>query len=261
MAVNTKIKLIKKEKIKPDIIKFSCFAPKIAKEVFPGQFIEIRVTKTFEPFLRRPISIYSVDKENNIIAFIFQVKGRGTEFLAEAEEGELLDVVGPLGGNGFDIKEYKNIAIIGGGIGIFPLYELTKMSIRQANTYVYLGFRSQEFVILEEEFRKISTKLTITTDNGTYGKKGFGIDYLMSDIDYLNIDAIFACGPLLMLQKIKYVAESKNINCQLSLEQRMACGIGACMGCSVKLNTDDGSIQYARVCKDGPVFESNKIDI
>lgn len=83
-----------------------------------------------------------MDKENNIIAFIFQVKGRGTEFLAEAEEGELLDVVDPLGENGFDIKEYKNIAIIGGGIGIFPLYELAKMSIKQANTYVYLGFRS-----------------------------------------------------------------------------------------------------------------------
>lgn len=261
MAVNVKIKLLKKEELKKDILKFTCLAPEIVKKVHPGQFIEVRVSKTLDPFLRRPISIYNVDEEKNIIEFIFKVKGRGTRFLSEAEEGELLDVIGPLGDTGFIFKEYKKIAIIGGGIGIFPLYELAKRSIKQADVYTYLGFRNKEFVILEEEFTKVSTRLIITTDDGSYGQKGYAIDGLKAETDDIKIECIFACGPLLMLKKVKEYAESKNIACQLSLEQRMACGLGACMGCSVKLNTGDDSIQYARVCKDGPVFEADKINI
>lgn len=154
MGVNTKIKLLSKEKIKVDVLKFKCLAPEIAKVAVPGQFIELKVSKTFEPFLRRPISIYNIDKENQTIEFIFQVKGRGTKFLSQVKEGEELDVIGPLGNGVFEIKECKNIAIIGGGIGIFPLYELAKNSIKQANTNIYLGFRSKEYVMLEEEFKK-----------------------------------------------------------------------------------------------------------
>ena len=261
MPLNTKIKLLKKEKIKADVLKFTCEAEEIVKLALPGQFVDVKVSKSEEPFLRRPISIHNIDKENNTIEFIFQVRGRGTSFLSEIEEGELIDVVGPLGDSAFDIKEHKNVAIIGGGIGIFPLYELAKQSMKNANTYIYLGFRNSDFVILEEEFKKVSTNLTITTDDGTYGEKGYAIDFLESDIDTKNIDSIFACGPLPMLKRVKEIAEKKNIYCQISLEERMACAIGACMGCSVKLATADDSVQYARVCKDGPVFESNKVEI
>ncbi len=261
MAVNTQVKLLKKEKLKEDVMKFTCLTPEIASTAVPGQFIEIKVSKTFEPFLRRPISIFNIEKDKNLIEFIFQIKGRGTSFLSEVEEGEYIDVVGPLGDGVFNIKQCKNIAIIGGGIGIFPLYELAKENIDNISINTYLGFRSKQFVLLEEEFKKVSTKLIISTDDGTYGNNGYAIDYLKSDFDKLNFDGIFACGPLPMLQKVKEFADSKNIYCQLSLEQRMACGIGACMGCSVKLNTNNDTIQYARVCKNGPVFESNKIDI
>lgn len=261
MAVNTKIKLLKKENLKKDIVKFTCEAPEIAKDAKPGQFIEVRVSKTMEPFLKRPISIFNVEKEKNLIEFIFQVKGRGTEFLSQAEENDLLEVVGPLGQGTFDVKDCKNIAIIGGGIGIFPLHELAKEIKGKVNTYTYLGFRNKDLVTLEDEFNNVSTKLTITTDDGSYGENGYAINYLKDDLSKLNIDGIFACGPLPMLQRIKELAESQNIYCQLSLEQRMACGIGACMGCSVKLNTGDGPIRYARVCKDGPVFESKRVEI
>ena len=261
MGVNVNIKLLKKEKLKMDVFKFTCLAPEIAESALPGQFIELRVSKTFEPFLRRPISIHNVNKENKTIEFIFQVRGRGTEFLSEVQEGELLDVLGPLGDSAFNIKNCKNIAIIGGGIGIFPLYELAKESMEKANINTYLGFRNKDFVVLEDEFKNVSNNLTITTDDGTYGKNGYAIDYLKSDIDSSNIDGIFACGPLPMLQKVKELAESKDIYCQISLEQRMACGIGACMGCSVKLNTSDDTVKYARVCKDGPVFEAKDVDL
>ena len=111
------------------------------------------------------------------------------------------------------------------------------------------------------KFKNVSNNLVITTDDGSYGKNGYAINYLISDLEKQNIDGIFACGPLPMLHKIKEFAESKNIYCQISLEQRMACGIGACMGCSVKVNTKADSIWYARVCKDGPVFQCNIVEI
>lgn len=261
MGVNTKIKLLNKKNLKMDIWKFSCLAPEIANKAKPGQFIEVKVSKTYEPFLKRPISIYNVDKENSIIEFIFQVRGRGTKILSEIQEGEMITVIGPLGNGTFNINNCKNIAIIGGGIGIFPLYELAKTSKGKTNINTYLGFRNKDFVVLEDEFKEVSNSLTITTDDGTYGESGYAIDYLISDFEKQNIDGIFACGPLPMLRKVKEFAESKNIYCQISLEQRMACGIGACMGCSVKAKTPEDSPWYARVCKDGPVFQCNKVEI
>lgn len=259
MPANVNVKLIKKEELKPDILKFTCESKEISNHAKPGQFVEIKVSESYEPFLRRPISIYNVDKDNNLFEFIFQVKGRGTNFLSNIKEGEFIDIIGPLGRGTFEIKDYKNVAIIGGGIGIFPLYELTKEVKLFANTNVYLGFRNKDFVVLEDEFRKVSTNLTITTDDGSYSKSGFAIDYLKKDIEEKNIDAIYACGPLPMLKAVKKLAEDKNIFCQISLEQRMACAIGACMGCSVKLATKE--VHYARVCKDGPVFNCNAVEI
>lgn len=259
MPTNVNVKLIKKEQLKPDILKFTCESKEISNSAKPGQFVEIKVSESYEPFLRRPISIYNVDKDNNLFEFIFQIKGRGTNFLSNIKEGWFIDIIGPIGNGVFEIKDYKNIAIIGGGIGIFPLYELTKEAKGHANTNVYLGFRNKDFVVLEDKFREVSTNLTITTDDGSYGESGFAINYLEKDLEAKNIDAIYACGPLPMLKAIKKLAEDKKIFCQISLEQRMACGVGACMGCSVKLATEQ--VNYARVCKDGPVFDSDSVEI
>lgn len=259
MPTIAKTKLLKKEFLREDILKFTCESEEIAGNAKPGQFVEIKVSESYDPLLRRPISIYNIEKENNVFEFIFQVKGRGTNFLFNVKEGEFLDIIGPIGNGVFELKNCKNIAIIGGGIGIFPLYELAKQANKTANTNIYLGFRNKDFVVLEEEFKKVSTNLTITTDDGTYGESGFAINYLEKDLDLKNIDAIYACGPLPMLKAVKKLAEDKNIFCQISLEQRMACGVGACMGCSVKLATEE--LNYARVCKDGPVFDSESVEI
>jgi dihydroorotate dehydrogenase electron transfer subunit len=260
MPVNTKIKLLKKQALKPDIIKYTCLAPEIANKTKPGQFIEIKVSKNIEPFLRRPISIHNVDRENNIIEFIIQVKGKGTALLSELEEGEMIDVIGPLGEGTFDIKQCKNIAIIGGGIGIFPLFELAKRSVRNTNVYIYLGFRNKDLVILEDEFKNVSTNLIVTTDDGTYAKAGYAIDYLEKDLRVLNIDGIFACGPLPLLKKVKELAEKTNIYTQISLEEKMGCGIGVCLGCAVKYKTETEDT-FVRVCKEGPIFNAKEVQI
>ena len=249
--------LVKKEQLKPDIYKFSVKAPNIVKEAKPGNFIEIRITEQTEPFLRRPISIYNLDKENGILEFIFQVKGKGTDILAKREVGKPIDIIGPIGYGTFKYDAYEKLAIIGGGIGVFPLYELARQASQKANITTYLGFRSKEFVVLEEEFSKVSNELVITTDDGSYGRNGFAINFLKEDCKTQKPDCILACGPLPMLKAVRDFAIENHIPAQVSLEERMGCGIGICLGCAVKKKKAEG---YQHVCKDGPVFDVNDVE-
>lgn len=228
------------------------------KVLFHGQFLEIRVSEEIEPLLRRPISIHNI--EGNIVEFVFQIKGKGTEILSKKNEGEYIDILGPLGYGGFNFEGKKNIAIIGGGIGIFPLYELAKKAKMNAKVNMYLGFRNKEFVVLEDKYKNVSDKFVLTTDDGTYGEKGFAINFLREDIDKKEIDAIYACGPLPMLKAVQELAKNTNIPCQISLEERMGCGIGVCLGCAVKIKSGE-QVEYTHVCKEGPVFDSNDVEI
>lgn len=255
--------LVKKEQLKPDIFKYSVKAPNIVKEAKPGNFIEIRVTDQTEPFLRRPISIYNLDRENGILEFIFQVKGKGTEILAKREVGKEIDMIGPIGYGTFKYENYQNIAIIGGGIGVFPLYELAKCAKEDnKNVSTYLGFRSKDFVVIEKEFKEVSNKLVVTTDDGSYAEKGFAINYLKEDIEADKVDAIYACGPLPMLKAVQKLAMGKDIPCQISLEEKMACGLGVCLGCAVKTaKSSADNPEYWHVCKAGPVFNAKDVEI
>ncbi len=256
-------KLVKKEQLLNGLYKFSVDTKEIVDLAKPGNFIEIRINENLDPFLRRPISIYNLDKENGILEFIFQVKGKGTELLAKKKEGDDIDIIGPLGNGTFKFEEYENIAVIGGGIGIFPLFELSKQA-KSANkkVYTYLGFRNKDLVTLEKEFEAVSTTLTITTDDGSYKNSGFAINYLENDLEKNKIDCIYACGPLPMLKAVKKLAEEKSIPCQISLEEKMGCGLGVCLGCAVKTaaSTDENP-QYLHVCKAGPVFDSKLVEI
>jgi dihydroorotate dehydrogenase electron transfer subunit len=255
--------LVKKEQLKPDIFKFSVKAPSIVENSKPGNFIEIRVSEQLDPFLRRPISIYNLDRENGILEFIFQVKGKGTEILAKREVGSQIDIVGPIGYGTFRYEDYKNIAIIGGGIGVFPLYELAKCAKKDnKNVTTYLGFRSKDFVVLEEEFKQVSNELILTTDDGSYAEKGFAINYLEQDIEAGKVDSIYACGPLPMLKAVQKLSIEKNIPCQISLEEKMACGLGVCLGCAVKTaKSPKDAPEYWHVCKAGPVFNARDVEI
>lgn len=263
MPVKSFAKLIKKEQLKSDIVKYSVEAPDIVKDAKQGQFIEIRVSDNVEPFLRRPISIHNMDKENGILEFIFQVKGKGTKILSEKVEGDLIDIIGPLGHGTFEYNDFQNIAIIGGGIGVFPLYELAKNAKNDGkNVNIYLGFRNKDFVVLEDEFKELANELILTTDDGSYSEKGFAIDFLKKDVEDGKIDCIFACGPLPMLKAVRNYAIEKNIPCQISLEEKMGCGLGVCLGCAVKTSESSSEKpEYVHVCKAGPVFEAKDVEI
>lgn len=251
-------KLLKKEKLKEDIVKFSMDIGDVAREIKPGQFIEIQVSEETEMFLRRPISVYNVEKEKGILEVIFRTQGKGTLTLAKKEEGEIVDIIGPLGHGTFKYEGYKNIAILGGGIGVFPLYELAKNAKKEATINTYLGFRDSSAVVLEKEFSSVSDSLVVATDDGSYGAHGFAINILKEELKSKKIDAIFACGPLVMLRAVKNLAKEEGIACQISLEEKMGCGFGVCLGCAVK--PSEGTY-YLHVCKQGPVFEADKVEI
>lgn len=254
--------LVNKEKIIEGVYKFGVKADSIVKSARPGNFIEIRVTDKTEPFLRRPISIHNLDKENGVLEFIFQVKGKGTKILSRKQIGDKIDIIGPLGYGTFKLENYKKIAIIGGGIGIFPLYELLKQAnINNVETGVYLSFRNKDLVLLEDEFGKLTNKLNISTDDGSYKNKGFAIDFLKQDMGKEKYECIYACGPTPMLRAVKNYAVENNINCQVSLEEKMACGLGVCLGCAVKTSTSPKDApEYFHVCKAGPVFNAKDVD-
>ena len=256
-------KLVKKEKLLDGLYKFSLEAKEIVEIAKPGNFIEIRINENLDPFLRRPISIYNIEKEKGIIEIIFQVKGKGTELLSKKQEGDFIDIIGPLGNGVFKFEKHKNIAVIGGGIGIFPLYELTKEAKElNLNIDTYIGFRNKELVVLEKKFENTSNNLTITTDDGSYKNKGFAIDYLKENLKTKKVDCIYTCGPLPMIKAVKAFAEENNIECQISLEEKMGCGLGVCLGCAVKTaKSSKEDPQYVHVCKDGPVFESKSVEI
>ena len=261
MGVKVNCELLRKEMLIDGIYKFSVKSPEIANSARAGQFLEIKVSETGEPFLRRPISIYNIDKANGIVEFIFQVKGRGTEILAERKIGDFIDIMGPLGFGGFKVQEYNNVAIIGGGIGTYPLYELVKELKGKANLNVYLGFRDKSLVTCEKEFEEVGlNKLVVTTDDGSYKEKGYAIDFMKKDIEEHKVDMIFACGPLPMLKAVRAYAIENNIPCQISLEERMGCGIGACLGCAVKVISGNEP-RYGHVCKEGPVFNAADVEI
>ena len=171
--------LVKKEEIAEGIFKYSVKAPEIANSAKPGQFLEIKVSKYAEPFLRRPISIFNIRKDEGIIEFIFQVKKRGTTLLSEFEVGDKIDIMGPLGFGTFDVDtKYKSVAIIGGGIGIFPLYELTKELKDKTSINVYLGFRNKDLVTCEKEFEAIYTEHKA---NGYSGNRGNLFEDMFAD--------------------------------------------------------------------------------
>ena len=264
--LNIKVKILTKEEVAPNIYLMKLSAPSVAQEALPGQFIHIKCSIDNYLLLRRPLSIHRIDKEKGEIYILFQVVGEGTKLLAQRKVGDNLGILGPLG-NGFNIyPESRKILIIGGGIGVAPLLALAEESITQGKeVQVLIGALKKELVIGEENFRKLGAKVDVATDDGSYKYKGLVTDLLEGMIkEGWLADQIFACGPKPMLKKISEIALQANIDCQVSLEERMACGIGACLGCVCKIKIKDKKeykvkYEYKRVCVDGPIFEGSEV--
>ena len=231
-----------------------------AKDAKPGQFISM-YTKDATKLLPRPISICEIDKENGRLRVVYRVTGpkTGTEEFSKLKAGDIIPVIGPLG-NGFPYEkaEGKKVFLMGGGIGVPPILELAKQMDCEKKQIV-VGYRDAQ-TFLKEEFEQ-NGELYISTENGSVGTTGNVMDAIRENA--LEADMIYACGPTPMLRAIKQYAEENGIECYISLEERMACGIGACLACVCKSKEKDAhsNVNNKRICKDGPVFLSTEVEI
>ena len=229
-------------------------AEEIAKEAKAGQFISVYLNNKSK-ILPRPISICGIDKEAGTLRIVYRTVGDGTKELSDYKEGEMVKILGPLG-NGFTQKDKKAI-LIGGGIGIPPMLELMKQL--DCDKTAVLGYRDSD-MFLKDEFEAVGD-VVISTEDGSFGTKGNVIDAIKEQ--GVEGSIIYACGPTPMLRGIKAYAEEMGIEAQISMEERMACGIGACLACVCKSKEKDAhsNVHNKRICKDGPVFLSTEVEI
>ncbi len=244
----------KQEQLGGNLFALVLEAPKICAQAKPGQFVHITCGEA--NLLRRPISI--CDTTETELKIVFVTKGEGTKWLSERREGDVLDILGPAG-HGFDLSRLGDRPVfIGGGIGVPPMLKTMKAAKASgAQPTAILGFRSKDMVILEDDFKALGD-VYIATDDGSYGIHGFVSNVLEEHIG--EFTSVCCCGPRGMLKALAGIAEKAGIPCQVSMEERMGCGIGACLVCSCALKSENGETRYGHVCKDGPVFDSKEVE-
>ena len=250
--------VISTEQLASDVFGMWIKDEEIALNGKPGQFASLYCNNETR-LLPRPISICEINKQEGLVRFVYRVVGKGTEEFSKLKASDNIQVLGPLG-NGYEL-EGKNVLIVGGGIGIPPLLELAKKL--DANKSIVLGYNDELF--LNEDFERYGN-VYISTEDGSAGTKGNVIDGInqnkLAIKDDSEIDMIFSCGPIPMLKGLKEFATKNNIKIQISLEERMACGVGVCLSCVCKTNQIDSHthVNNTRICKEGPVFYGDEVE-
>jgi len=249
------------------------------EKIRPGQFFHIKAGSDCDPLLRRPFSIHRVGSSPNIIEFLYKVVGKGTHLISRRSKGTYLDVIGPLG-NGFKVpKSQSNFILVAGGMGIAPLVALADelAQFRKRTITAIIGAKTKTLLTCEKELKELGVELIVATEDGSSGMKGLATAALSGAIeqfdlrktelphtkkqradltigDYRPEVGVYACGPTAMLKAVSNVTRKYKIQTQVSLEEKMSCAVGACLGCAVKTKTG-----YQMVCKDGPVFDIEEV--
>ena len=248
--------ILEQREISDQIYSLWLHADDIVREARPGQFVSV-YCRDESRLLPRPISICELDKESGRLRLVYRAVGAGTQEFSFYGPGETLELVGPLG-NGFPLdKGYEKPLLIGGGIGVPPMVELAKWL--PGDKAIVSGYRNGDLFLKEELSRNAA--LYVATEDGSAGTKGNVLDAVREN--RIEADAIFACGPAPMLRALKAYAAEEGIDCYLSLEERMACGIGACLACVCTSKDVDAhtNVKNKRICKDGPVFAAEEIEL
>ena len=254
--------IISQEELSPGIFQMVLYAPQMAQKALPGQFVDIYCSSK-DKLLPRPISLFDADPVEGTLSLIYAVVGKGTEEISSMAEGDTIRVTGPLG-HGFPLEQacrMEEIFLVGGGLGIPPMYLLAR---RLHTLYpekpirVFLGFRSEPWI---GEIFSAFGKVLPSSDDGACGFKGTVIDRMKNYLDTADAGSriLYACGPIPMMRAIQPFASEHGIETWFSLEERMGCGFGACYGCPARLRTEDGGSVLKRVCKDGPVFPGKDV--
>jgi len=276
-----KAKILFNGEVSPGYFKMALGCPRIARSAKPGQFVQIKCTDTLDPLLRRPLSVHRLKAQGSRlegIEVLYEVVGKGTEILSKRKKGEFINILGPLG-NGFALPPFTLnpsplTLLVAGGIGVAPLVFLAEKLVKQKiKTIVLIGAKTKDLILCEKDFKKIEAEVHTSTDDGTKGYNGFVSKLFEKVLRTTNHEprlsaavrrrwtkaeiTIYACGPHPMLRSIAEISKKRKIECQVLLEEKMACGIGACLGCAVKV-TGKG-LGYKLACKDGPVFDAGEI--
>lgn len=250
--------ILNNKKYGDNLYKLEIFSPYICKNAYPGQFVNVRCSfeGMLDPLLRRPLSIYEIDRRFNVFSVLYLVRGRGTAFLSRLKKGDMLDFTGPLGKR-FEIEqEIENYVLVGGGIGVAPLCLIASELVNLGKNCLFLaGFRDSVFYTWERDLVKILRNYKLFTEDGSIGERGKPVDYIKKNLGNLKNYRFVVCGPGEMLKSLQDIFSGKKIKAQVIMEEKMACGVGTCMGCVIKIKKGEGDFEYRKVCTEGPVFD------
>ena len=262
--------ILSNAEVSPGYWRMRMTAPQEFSSAAPGQFVMVRVSGAIDPLLRRPFGIFDVGvhtpAQSGAIAqpcfeMLYRVVGKGTALLASLHETDLLDILGPLG-SGFDLgNPDEEKLIVGGGVGLAPLYLLARELVRQSTVRLFAGGRTRDDILCITEFERLGVECYTATEDGSLGEQGLVTEALLRRLDAVRGRAtVYACGPHGMLNAVATIAAVRNIPCQVSLEGYMACGVGACLGCVAPGHDHSAeSPDFRCVCTEGPVFESGEL--
>lgn len=261
-------KIVKNTQIKTGHFLLSVKLPESFQTPVPGQFVMVREKDRSYPLLGRPFSVYSIERREKtaIVEILYKVVGKGTVFLSMLKRGDLLEIFGPYG-RGFEIfTQAGKVVLICGGIGVAPIAFLAShyrklIDIRNVELICYYGARSAESLVGFENVKGSCSNVFISTDDGSTGYNGFVTEMFANDISSYDPEntKIYACGHRPMLKRLSELLLRNRLSCQVLIEERMACGVGACLGCAVRTNDEQGKGRYIRACKEGPVFNIQDI--
>ncbi len=267
---NFKTSILSNQEISPGYYRMKILAPGISAQARPGQFVMFRIQSGHEPLLRRPFGIFQTgclppDCEGlpgkEYVEILYKVVGRGTTLMRELHEGDRVEVLGPLG-RGFETGEPgREKILVGGGIGLVPLYSLARELTPASRVRLLIGGRSKQDVLAVTEFERLGVETYVSTDDGTLGEEGPVTRVLQRKVERFPEAEVFACGPMAMLQAVQEICARYCIPLQVSLEAFMACGVGACLGCVVQgAGHSEQTPHYLCTCKKGPVFRAEELD-
>jgi len=250
-------RVISNKHMEEDFWLMEIHCPEIAQNIRPGQFVQVEVSKDYDPLFRRPFSVYRIAKDQVSIEIFYKVVGRGTKIMTSWVKGQEFQVLGPLG-NGFDIPdEAQNIAVVGRGIGIAPLVALVEDYLSRGKmVYAFLSAKSGKHLEAFDLLKRAGVEVYLQSDDGKYGHSSLVTDDLEQVLEKQKIDQVYICGSKRLTKACHNLALRYGMKAQVTLEQYMSCGIGACKGCVVDLYKDETRTEktHKRVCKEGPVF-------
>ena len=267
---NYKTIVLSNQEISPGYYRMRLLTPGFAEQARPGQFIMMRVQQSLPPLLRRPFGIFRTgflapDCEGmppkEFIEILYKVVGRGTGIMTELHRGDRVEVLGPLG-RGFDVGDRDEEKIlVGGGIGLVPLYMLAESLKQTSNVRLLMGGRTRDDILAVTEFERLGVQTYVSTDDGSLGEEGLVTQVLERKLTKYPRATVYACGPMPMIEAVYQICKRFSVPLQVSLEALMACGVGACLGCVVKgAGHSETNPRYLCTCKQGPVFRAEQLD-